>query len=125
MAILKPEKGYQMTEELLATECLNLLAKHYPGWTWSPHINATKTGGYIDMECMEITSAVGRPFGIRLTLPTLYKDIDRREIIQKAGFILEFAGLPQKRNDDQDYSMAQFWQNYATYTKELEKGLPG
>jgi len=131
MTILKREPGYQLTEQYLGNECLEILKRHYPGWNWAIQINAMPTGGIMNIWCLELACAAkdagitNGMFGAELYLSELYNDPDRKAVISKAGYILEFGGLPQEMPEDDHYilNLEPFARNYFNYQESLIDGL--
>ena len=129
--ILKKEPGYDMSEQYLGYECLHLLNTCYPGWTWNIKINSMPTGGVMTIWCMELACAAkdagitGGFFGAELHLSEIYADPDRRAVISRAGYILEFGCLPESMPDDEMYVMnlQPFARNYINYQDSLVDGL--
>lgn len=119
------EPGYELTEEKLGAAAAERLGRAFPGYSWRVHINTMPTGGVMDIECLELESAIHRPFGVTLKMETVYGDPTLFEVVKAGGLILEFAELPFRREPGDPVPSEGFWRNYFNYHAHMQTGLKG
>ena len=121
--ILEREPGYDLTEEKLGHKCAELLGQHYPGWTWRVNLNTTEKGNVALFENVDLNEATHNPWGVQLFMTTLYSDPDLKCVVKSGGAILEFAGLPHKKNDGYEIDTTVYWSNYKTWKEQMAYGM--